>query len=193
MFKFLRFYTSGNLFFEKEKFELINNNFDQINIMVNSLDEQKDLEITGYSKNIWKTENIKKCKNIKLDISLTQHLNLDTFFYDIEAKLKNFPNIKKIKLKRLKSHGSPTKQKKWIDENCLSESEIIILKERIAQKYKSKQSDKDNYFVINETCRLVLRDAGRKNPTKWIFIKNDKLYNYFDKEIFLDDIQGGFL
>lgn len=190
MFKNLRFYTSGNLFFEQAKFDLINDNFDQINIMINSLNPEEDMKITKYKKNIWKTPTIKKVKNIKLDISLTKNLDLNALSYDIERKLKDFPNIKKIKLKRLKSHNMPTKQKQWIDENSLSEQVIDNIREQFKLKYECGNTKKDCSFKINDTCNLILNEAGRKTPTKWIFIKNEKIYNYFDEEITLDDIKG---
>lgn len=188
-FKTLRFYTSGNLFFDDKKFNLINENFDQINIMINTFDEKKDMEITNYDKNIWETENIKKAKNIKLDVSLTHHLNIDTLIEDIENKIKKFPNIKKIKLKRLKHHGLPTKQRSYVEKYNLSEEIIEEICEKLKKKYQTKKTNKGNCFQITDDCVLVLNEAGRKNPSKWIFIKNDKLYNYYDEEITIDDIK----
>lgn len=191
LFTIRRFYTSGNLFFDDNKFNLVNKYFDQINIMVNSLDPVLDMRITGYDKAIWSSNNIKLAKNIKLDISLTKYLDIDNFINDLEDKIKKFPNIKKIKLKRLKYHGNETKQSKWIKENSLSEDDINKLNAKLSQKYSKYTNLKDSYFKINDDCNLVLNAAGRKNPTQWIFIKNEKVFNYYDEELELETILEG--
>ncbi len=191
LFDSRRFYTSGNLFFDNQKFELVNQYFDQINIMVNSLNPELDMQITKYDKAIWKNHNIKQAKNIKLDISLTKYLDVKTFVEDIEERLKLFPNIKKIKLKRLKYHGEETKQSKWIKENRLSEKDIDELGDELSRHYPKYTNSKDSYFKINEDCNLILNAAGRKNPTKWIFIKNDKVFNYYDEELQMEKVLRG--
>jgi len=191
LFSNKRFYTSGNLFFEDKKFELINRYFDQINIMINSLNPELDMQVTRYNKAIWSNENLKRAKNIKLDISLTNYLDTEHFIRDIEERLKEFPNIKKVKLKRLKYHGEETRQSKWIRENMMSEQAIDRLSEILAQKYPKFTNSKDTYFKIKEDCNLILNAAGRKNPTKWLFIKNDKIFNYYDEELDMKKVLEG--
>lgn len=191
LFTTRRFYTSGNLFFDNKKFNLVNKYFDQINIMINSLNPDIDMQVTRYDKEIWSSKNIALARNIKLDISLTKYLDIEHFMEDLEDRIKQYPNIKKMKLKRLKYHGEDTKQSRWIKENSLSEEDIDKLNNQLATKYQKYTNEKDSYFKIKEDCNLVLNAAGRKNPTKWIFIKNDKIFNYYDEELELDKVLRG--
>lgn len=191
LFTTRRFYTSGNLFFDNKKFNLVNKYFDQINIMINSLNPEIDMQVTRYDKEIWSSDNIKLAKNLKLDISLTKYLDIEHFIENLEDRITKFPNIKKVKLKRLKYHGNETKQSKWIKENSMSEEDIDRLNDKLTQKYPKYTNLKDSYFKIKEDCNLVLNDAGRKNPTQWIFIKNEKVFNYYDEELELEKILKG--
>lgn len=191
LFNTKRFYTSGNLFFDDKKFNLVNKYFDQINIMINSLNPDVDMQVTRYDKAIWSSDTIKLAKNIKLDISLTKYLDIEHFIENLEDRINKFPNIKKVKLKRLKYHGNETKQSKWIKENSLSEENINKLNDKLTQNYPKYTNLKDSYFKIKDDCNLVLNAAGRKNPTKWIFIKNEKIFNYYDEELGLEKILKG--
>ena len=191
MFDVIRFYTSGNLFFDDEKFNYVNENFDQINIMINSFDHKKDMLITRYNKNIWETGNFKKAKFIKLDISLTDNLDTKHLIEDIMQITQKHKNIHKVKLKSLKyTDTEKTQQSKWIKEHNLD----ILQREKILNKLKTNfKQQTECMYIINDDCKLVMNPLNRKIFAKWLVIKNGKVFNYFEKPIRINNNNQYFL
>lgn len=129
LFNKIRIQTSGNLFFEDEKFELFNNLFGEkleINLARVSFDNSEDMQVLGYDRDYTKTDNFKNAANIKVDLLLTKDIDPRGFFERAEEFYDAYPNITKINLKHLmagKDRNSP--QANWVLENAMNLFELL--------------------------------------------------------------------
>lgn len=102
MFNGVRLHTSGNIFYNEQKFNLFNNikniEFDILRVSLNS---KKDMKILRYDKDYTKTKLFKLAKKIKLDIALTNIIKYEKFAKELNEYVENYPNIKTIRLKEL--------------------------------------------------------------------------------------------
>lgn len=103
LFDTLRVHTSGNIFWEKDKFDLFNQLVDDVefDMLRVAIDPQKDMEVLGYARDYTQSSEFQKAKKIKFDIGLTRNLESSTCAQDLEELLQAHPNIDLIRFKSL--------------------------------------------------------------------------------------------
>lgn len=160
LYDLVRVHSSGNIFREKNKFELFNSlgvplEFEILRV---SLDSSLDMSVLGYDFNYLESDLFNK-GNIKCDIALTDYLKCDGLF----SFLDEYPSIKKVRFKKLLSgDNSMTPQGRWVLTHSLSDSDILRIlndldlkkKENIYQSCDGKilykiSGDYENDYVIN--------------------------------------------
>ena len=92
LFDALRVHTSGNIFWEKDKFDLFNDlvpdvEFDVLRVAINS---ERDMQILKYERDYTQTDEFKRAKGIRLDIGLTKELERYTLPEELERLLQEF-------------------------------------------------------------------------------------------------------
>ena len=123
-----RVHTSGNIFWEKSKFELFNNllpnvEFDLLRV---AIDPSKDMEILGYKRDYTKSDYFKHANKIKLDLALTRNLESSIFAERLEEFLRENPNIDLIRFKNLMTgDNKSSKQAEWVENNRMNKSDFI--------------------------------------------------------------------
>lgn len=145
LFNKFRLHSSGNIFFEENKFNLFNTTeipF-EIEVLRTSLDSKIDMNILGYNNDYLQSDLFSKSNNIKCDIALTEFLNIDTFKDDLYTFLLTHPTVKSIRLKKLMPGDNLTKQRSWVLEHTLSDDIINnfinnLNLEKRGNTYKSK-------------------------------------------------------
>ncbi len=120
-----RLQSSGNIFYEDKKFNLIKDDF-IIEITRVSLDSKKDMEILGYNRDYINTETFKKAK-IRLNYVLLKNKKLDDCLEEIKEYIIKYPNIETVSLKTLnintRNDEISNPYSKWIIENALTKND----------------------------------------------------------------------
>ncbi len=125
-----RLQSSGNIFYEDDKFKLLKDDF-MIEITRCYFDSKKDMEILGYKRDYINTENFKKA-NIRLNYVMMKNKTFDEYLDEIKMFIDKYPNIKTVSLKTLNvntlNDDTNNKYSKWILENGLTkrDSDKII-------------------------------------------------------------------
>lgn len=160
LFDRLRIHSSGNIFLEKEKFDLFNNLVSDVefDILRIAIDPQKDMQVLGYIQDYTKTEEFKKAKRIKMDIGLTKELESRTFPQELERLLQKNPNIALIRFKDLMSgENEQSKQAMWVRENRMSKKEFMDFTNNLLSYYGiTKLNDLRSKSGVN----IVLENTG---------------------------------
>lgn len=180
MFNGIRLHTSGNIFFNEEKFNLFNNienvEFDILRV---SLDSKKDMQISRYDKEYTKTKLFKLAKKIKLDIALTNIIEYDEFAKELNEYIEKYPNIKTIRLKELLCGKEDTSQTKWIKEHKLEKEKIDIILKELLFDYKLNSKFGEKVIYENQKNKLIYGASGDFKYYKNDFIiSNNRLMNY---------------
>ena len=117
-----RLQSSGNIFYEDEKFNLIKDDF-IVEITRVSLDSQRDMEILGYKRDYINSDNFKRA-NIRLNYVLLKGKTFEECLEEIKQYIDKYPNIKTVSLKTLnpntKDDTINNPYSKWILENALT-------------------------------------------------------------------------
>lgn len=149
-----RLQSSGNIFYEDDKLELIKDDF-IIEITRVSMDSKKDMEILGYKRDYINSENFKKA-NVRLNYVLLKNKKFEDCLEEIKQYIKKYPNIKTISLKTLNLNTRDDKidnpYSKWIIENALTK----------------KDTDKIIKFMSNNT-KFVVSDEKFFDRYEWIY------------------------
>lgn len=149
-----RFQSSGNIFYEDEKLNLIKDDF-IIEITRVSLDSKKDMEVLGYKRDYINTDNFKKA-NIRLNYVLLKNKKFEDYLKEIKEYIKKYPNIKTVSLKTLnlntRNNEINNPYSKWIIENALT---------------KNDTNDIINYMSNN--TKFVVSDEKFFDRYEWIF------------------------
>ncbi len=147
IFEEKRFQSSGNIFFEKNKFELIKNDF-TIEITRVNFDSQKDMAILGYDKDYMQTETFPQA-NIRLNYVLMKNKSFDESLREIKQYLDTYPNIQTVSLKTLnlntKNGNIDNPYSKWILENALTKQDTDKIVDFMSKNAKSLIKD-DTFF-----------------------------------------------
>ncbi len=120
-----RLQSSGNIFYEDKKLDLIKNDF-IIEITRVSLDSKEDMKILGYKRDYINTDNFKKAK-IRLNYVLMKNKSFNEYFDEIKRYIEKYPNIVTVSLKTLNLNtrkdeiDNPYSQ--WIIENALTKDD----------------------------------------------------------------------
>ena len=127
LFGSLRIHSSGNIFFEDEKFVLFNDKYlkPEFEILRVAIDYDKDKSILGYNRNYLDANCFKKALNVKCDIAFTDYLEDNNLVRDLSNLLSFNHQISTVRFKKLMPGDSiNTKQAKWVINHTLSDSKI---------------------------------------------------------------------
>ena len=190
MFNGIRLHTSGNIFFNEEKFNLFNNieniEFDILRVSLNS---KKDMEILRYDKDYIKAKLFKLAKKIKLDIALTNIIKYEKFAKELNGYIENYPNIKIIRLKELLCGKEDTSQTKWVKEHKLEKEKIEIIVKELLFDYKLNSKSEEKVIYENQKNKLIYGASGDLKYYKNDFIiSNNRLMNYNEEDIITKEI-----
>lgn len=120
-----RFQSSGNIFYEDEKLNLIKDDF-IIEITRVDFDSKKDMSVLGYKQDYINSPNFKKA-NVRLNYVLMKNKSFDEYLKEIKMYIDKYPNIKTVSLKTLNLNTRYDKidnpYSKWIIENALTKAD----------------------------------------------------------------------
>lgn len=117
--------SSGNIFYEDEKLDLIKNDF-MVEITRISLDSKEDMKVLGYKRDYINTDNFKKAK-VRLNYVLMKDKSFEEYLEEIKKYIEKYPNIITVSLKTLNLNtrkdeiDNPYSQ--WIMENALTKDD----------------------------------------------------------------------
>ena len=120
-----RLQSSGNIFYEDEKLDLIKDDF-MVEITRVSLDSNEDMKILGYKRDYINTDNFKKAK-VRLNYVLMKNKSFEEYLEEIKQYIEKYPNIITVSLKTLNLNtrkdeiDNPYSQ--WILENALTKDD----------------------------------------------------------------------
>lgn len=160
LFDTLRIHSSGNIFWESEKFELFNGLVPDVefDLMRASIIPEKDMQILGYDRDYTKSECFKKAKRVKFDIALTNKLEVDAFPEKLEILLHAHPNIGLIRFKNLMNgENEQSKQATWVRENRMSKSEFMSFTSNLLSYYGTRSL---NSLSATNGTRIVIENTG---------------------------------
>lgn len=190
MFNGIRLHTSGNIFYNEEKFNLFNNIENiEFNILRVYLNNKEDMKILGYNKDYTNTKLFELAHNIKLDIALTNILNCDKFVRELTTFVKNYSNIKTIRLKELLCGKKDTSQTKWIKEHKLEKEKVDIILDELLLNYKLSCKLGEKIVYENARNKLIYGASGDfKYYNNDFIISNNRLLNYNEEDIKIEEI-----
>ena len=138
-----RFQSSGNIFFENDKLDLIKDEF-IIEVTRVDIDSKKDMATLGYKKDYINSENFKKA-NIRLNYVLMKNKSFEDYLEEIKEYIDKYPNIKTISLKTLnlntKDDNIDNRYSKWILNNALTKKDTDKIIEFMNKNSNFKCSD----------------------------------------------------
>lgn len=125
IFEERRLQSSGNIFFDEEKFNLIKDSF-MVEVTRVDFDSAKDMKIWGYKRDYINSSNFKKA-NVRLNYVMMKNKSFEEYLEEIKKYIDNYPNIKTISLKTLnlntKDSNINNPYSKWILENALTKED----------------------------------------------------------------------
>lgn len=120
-----RFQSSGNIFFEPDKLNLIKNDF-IVEITRVDFNSKKDMEILGYKQDYINYPLFSEA-NVRLNYVLLKHKSFDDYLAEIKQYIDKYPNIKTISLKTLNLNTLNGKidnpYSRWITDNALTKDD----------------------------------------------------------------------
>ena len=150
-----RIQTSGNLFYETDKFNLIKDDF-IIEITRVSLNPEEDMRILGYKENYLESDNFKE-GSVRLNYVLMKNKSFNDYLEEIKEYIDRYPNIKTVSLKTLNlntmSGDVDNEYSKWIIEHALTKNDTDKIIEYMNSNTKFLCSDNkffDRYEWIYE-------------------------------------------
>jgi len=184
LFKVLRVHSSGNIFDEKDKFDLFNNSNIPVEyeILRVAFDSDIDRYVLDYDVNYLEKDTFKKNINIKCDIALTDYLEKDNIKESLNEFLRENPSISKIRLKKLMvGDNDTTKQAMWVKEHTLNEEEI----NKIIYSLDLIKKD-DTYTSIDG--KIIYKPTGDYEND--LVINNGEIKDYNNKVYTLTKLRG---
>jgi len=125
-----RIQTSGNLFFDDNKFNLMKDDF-LIEITRTDFNSERDMKTLGYRRDYIHSKNF-PAANVRLNYVMLKDRTFNEYINDIKKYIDTYPNIKTVSLKTLNTNtrNSDTNnpRSKWIMANALTkvDSDQII-------------------------------------------------------------------
>ena len=139
-----RMQTSGNIFFEPQKLNLVKKDF-MLEITRVNFDSEKDMQILGYKRDYISTENFKKYPCIRLNYVMLKNKSFDEYMQEIKKYIDTYPNIKTVSLKTLNlntmDHGTNNTYSKWIINNALTKADTKDIIKNMSEKAEFIVSD----------------------------------------------------
>lgn len=149
-----RLQSSGNIFYEDEKLDLIKDDF-IVEITRVSLNSEEDMRILGYKRDYINTENFKKAK-VRLNYVLLKNKKFEDCLEEIKQYIEKYPNIETVSLKTLnlntRNGEIDNPYSKWIIGNALTK----------------KDTDDIINFMSNNT-KFVVSDEKFFDRYEWIY------------------------
>lgn len=149
LFELIRIHSSGNIFYEEDKFELFNELNSEFEVLRVSLNPSDDMDILGYDKNYLDSDLFKRCNNVKCDIALTDYLE----DINIQQFLINNPSIKKIRFKTLLGADNDTLYGRWVKEHTLRYDEIHEIIKTLNLSY-------NNGIYVSDDKKIIYKPSG---------------------------------
>ena len=170
LFKNFRIHSSGNIFFDDDKFRLFNDELQfEYEILRVAFNSELDMNILGYNNNYLDTSNFISCNNVKCDIALTDYLNINNIKQNVYNFLMLNPSIKKLRFKKLLPGDYPTEKRDWVIRHTLSDNDI---KKIIYQL----ELDNNNGIYKSSDGLIIYKKSG--NYSKDLVINNGILKDY---------------
>lgn len=127
-----RLQTSGNLFFDDKKFNLMKDDF-MLEITRTDFDSIIDMQTLGYRRDYIHSNNFPRA-NVRLNYVMLKGKTFDEYIREIKRYIDTYPNIKTVSLKTLNTNtrnsdvNNPRSQ--WILQHALTkaDSDQIIRK-----------------------------------------------------------------
>lgn len=125
-----RLQSSGNIFYEDDKLNLIKDDF-MVEITRISLDSKEDMKVLGYKRDYINSKRFKEAK-VRLNYVLMKNKTFEEYLKEIKQYIDKYPNIVTVSLKTLNLNTRKDEidnpYSKWILENALTkdDSESII-------------------------------------------------------------------
>ncbi len=160
LFDALRVHTSGNIFWEKDKFDLFNDlvpdvEFDVLRVAINS---ERDMQILKYERDYTQTDEFKRAKGIRLDIGLTKELERYTLPEELERLLQDYPNIRLVKFKNLMSgEREESSQAKWVNGTRINKEEFVEFATHLLSYYGCTSMDD---LISKSGKRIIFKKSG---------------------------------
>ena len=149
-----RLQSSGNIFYEDEKLDLIKDDF-VVEITRVSLDSKKDMEILGYKRDYINTENFKKAK-VRLNYVLLKNKKFEDCLEEIKQYIEKYPNIETVSLKTLnlntRNDEINNPYSKWIIKNALT-----------------KKDTNDIINFMSNNAKFVVSDEKFFDRFEWVY------------------------
>ena len=149
-----RLQSSGNIFYEDKKLDLIKDDF-IVEITRVSLDSKKDMEILGYKRDYINTENFKKAK-VRLNYVLLKNKKFEDCLEEIKQYIEKYPNIETVSLKTLnlntRNDEINNPYSKWIIENALT-----------------KKDTNDIINFMSNNAKFVVSDEKFFDRFEWVY------------------------
>ena len=167
-----RVQTSGNLFFEPNKFELFKNDF-LVEVTRVDFDSAKDMQILGYARDYIHNDNFKYAK-VRLNYVMLKNRSFDDYMRDIQMYIDAHPNIQTVSLKTLNTNtmndNINNAYSTWIIQNALTKhdtdnvirqmserAEFVVKDEKFFDRYEW------NYRGVPITFYTKKLDYGYSN------------------------------
>lgn len=184
LFDGLRVHTSGNIFFEKEKFELFNELISNVefDVLRVDIDPMSDMQILGYNRDYMKTESFKRARKIKFDIGLTKLLLNDLFPSKLERMLNDNLNIRIIRFKDLMiGEREESVQAKWIKQNRMRKNEFFNFSKMFLSHFGYTSMNELN---LENGSRIIFENSG--NYPKDVVYSNGLIMDYSQRNLDID-------
>lgn len=167
-----RFQSSGNIFYEDKKLDLIKDDF-IVEVTRVDIDSKKDMEILGYKRDYINSDNFKKAK-VRLNFVLMKNKSFEEDLEEIKNYIKRYPNIQTISLKTLnlntKDDNIDNPYSKWIIDHALTKKDTDKILEFMNNNAEFKVKDEkffDRYEWVYEgvpiTFYIKKLDYGYSN------------------------------
>lgn len=138
-----RLQSSGNIFYDDEKFHYIKDDF-LVEITRVNIDSKKDMKILGYTRDYIESSNFKNA-NIRLNYVLMKDKSFEEYLEEIRTYINKYPNIKTISLKTLNlntmNDNIDNPYSKWIIENALTKKDADNIIENMSKNANFKVKD----------------------------------------------------
>jgi len=186
MFDILRIHSSGNIFFEDEKFQLFNNLVVDVefDVLRAAAEGKKDMTILRYGRDYLQSDNFKKAKSIKMDMALTKKITDDSFFRELSELLNKNPNIRLIRFKNLMAgENEKSQQAKWVRENRMSKDEFVKFANNLLLYFHKNSLDE---LCLGEK-RIVFEKSG--NYPKDVVFSNGGIIDYSERPLSIQTLK----
>lgn len=189
LFKKYRSHSSGNVFFDKDKFDILNDKILPIEFEILRVDLNPDVDskVLGYDKNYLESPLFDKANIVKCDIAFTDYLNTENIKEDLEEFLDKHPSIKKVRFKKLLAgDNDTTPQGRWTRSHALNDEEIdkIITSLGLIPTEEGYES-KDGKIVYKENGNygkdIVINNGNIQDYNYNIYTVKSLIKNYKNK------------